>query len=214
MATSRRLSRHHDGFGRTRHPGRRSAFPGTRPSRISSKVDQIRVEVVGVRPVRASRSALAFPLAVVAAVVVVAALAGCVQHSAPASTPVIVPTATPSGTATASAIPTYDPTGTAEDNLAYFDKVGRALLTNNPTANSQGETIVNWFVAHGFNKANMEVTPDKTSIGLAAWNIEFSVKFGSTCLLGQAGNVGFQSTVLPVLATGKCLIGTTRPINF
>jgi len=40
------------------------------------------------------------------------------------------------------------------------------------------------------------------------------VKFGKTCILGQAGNVGFQSSVVPVLATGKCLIGLTRPINW
>jgi hypothetical protein len=155
-----------------------------------------------------TRAALAVPLVVVLA----AALTGCVQAPA-APTPVPVPT--PSGTSSAAAaIPTYDPTGTAQDNLAYFDKVGHALLDNNPTANAQGETIVDWFVAHGFNKSNMEVTPDKTSIGLAAWNIEFSVKFGNSCLLGQAGNVGFQSSVLPVLATGKCLIGQTRPITW
>jgi hypothetical protein len=73
---------------------------------------------------------------------------------------------------------------------------------------------VNWFVAHGFNKQNMEITPDKTSIGLAAWNIDFSVRFGKTCILGQAGNVGFQSSVVPILATGKCLIGQTRPIDW
>jgi hypothetical protein len=160
--------------------------------------------------VRVSRSALVVPVAAV----LIAVLAGCVQTAPPVTTPVPVPTATPSGTSTATAIPTYNPSGTAQDNLAYFNKVGHALLDNNPTANAQGETIVNWFVAHGFNKSNMEVTPDKTSIGLAAWNIEFSVKFGTTCLLGQAGNTGFQSSVLPVLATGKCLIGQTRPINF
>ena len=138
-----------------------------------------------------------------------------VTTAPPPVAPTPVPVPTPSGTSSAAAaIPTYDPTGTAQDNLAYFDKVGHALLDNNPTANAQGETIVDWFVAHGFNKSNMEVTPDKTSIGLAAWNIEFSVKFGNSCLLGQAGNVGFQSSVLPVLATGKCLIGQTRPITW
>jgi hypothetical protein len=156
-----------------------------------------------------SRSAAALALAIV----VVAVLAGCVQNIPAASSP--VPTATPSSSASAAAVvPTYDPSGTASDNLAYFDKVGHALLDNNPTANAQGMTIVNWFVAHGFNKANMEVTPDKTSIGLAAWNIDFSVRFGKTCLLGQAGNVGFQSAVVPVLATGKCLIGQTRTIDW
>jgi hypothetical protein len=160
---------------------------------------------------RVTRRAFAFP----AGVVLVFALAGCVQSTtvAPSVAPTLLPTPSASSSA-ASAVPTYDPNGTAQDNLAYFDKVGHALLDNNPTANAQGETIVNWFVAHGFNKANMEVTPDKTSIGLAAWNIEFSVKFGTSCLLGQAGNVGFQSAVVPVLATGKCLIGQTRAITW
>jgi hypothetical protein len=130
--------------------------------------------------------------------------------------PTATPTATPSSSSTAAAIPTYDSTGTASDNLGYFNKVGDELFTSSQanTASTQGELIVNWFVAHGFNKTNMEVTPDKTSIGLAAWNIDFSVKFGKTCILGQAGNVGFQSSVVPILATGKCLIGQTRPITW
>ncbi len=157
------------------------------------------------------RSAAAIALAAA----VVGALAGCMQGS-PATPTVapVVPVPTPSGTSTPSSVPTYDPNGTASDNLAYFNAVGHALLDNNPTASAQGQTIVNWFVTHGFDKKNMEVTPDKTSIGLAAWNIDFSVRFGKTCLLGQAGNVGFQSAVVPVLATGKCLIGQTRPIDW
>jgi hypothetical protein len=154
-----------------------------------------------------SRTAASIAVAIVA----IAALAGCVQ-SPVAPTPSPIPT--PAASSSSAAIPTYDPSGSASDNLAYFNEVGHALLDNNPTANTQGETIVNWFVAHGFNKKNMEVTPDKTSIGLAAWNIDFSVRFGKTCILGQAGNVGFQSAVVPVLATGKCLIGQTRTIDF
>lgn len=156
------------------------------------------------------RSALALPVAIV----VIVALAGCVREQAPIATP--LPTPTPSGTSTAVAVPTYNPTGTASDNLAYFNEVGNDLFTSSEAtaASTQGEVIVNWFVDHGFNKTNMEVTPDKTSIGLAAWNIDFSVRFGKTCILGQAGNVGFQSSVLPVLATGKCLIGQTRPITW
>jgi hypothetical protein len=157
----------------------------------------------------ASRSAASIALGIV----LIVALAGCVQKPPTViSSPAAVPTASPS--ASAAGVPTYNANGTASDNLAYFDKVGHSLLDNNPTANAQGMTIVNWFVAHGFNKQNMEVTPDKTSIGLAAWNIDFSVRFGKTCLLGQAGNVGFQSTVLPILATGKCLIGQTRTIDW
>ena len=156
-----------------------------------------------------ARCMFAIPLAVV----VVAALAGCVQN-----TPTALPTSTstPSASSSAPAVPTYSATGTASDNLAYFNKVGSELFTSKQAsdASTQGELIVNWFVAHGFNKQNMEVTPDTTSIGLAAWNIDFSVKFGKTCILGQAGNVGFQSSVVPILATGKCLIGQTRTIDW
>ena len=148
------------------------------------------------------------------AVVVIVALAGCAQTATSLPTP--TPTASPSSSATAAVLPTYDPTGSASDNLAYFNKVGDELFTSSQanTASTQGELIVNWFVSHGFDKTNMEVTPDKTSIGLAAWNIDFSVIFGKTCILGQAGNVGFQSSVVPILATGKCLIGQTRPITW
>jgi len=141
-------------------------------------------------------------------------LAGCSQNS-PAVAP-SSPAPAPSASSTAAAVPTYNANGTASDNLAYFNKVGQALFKSSQgtAASTQGELIVNWFVDHGFDKSNMEVTPDKTAIGLAAWNIDFSVKFGNTCILGQAGNVGFQSSTVPVLATGKCLIGQTRPINW
>jgi hypothetical protein len=146
------------------------------------------------------------------ATVVIIALAGCVQ----APTPVPTPAATHSSPSEVVAPPSYHPNGTAADNLTYFNKVGADLFksTQASAASTQGQLIVNWFVAHGFNKANMEVTPDKTAIGLAAWNIDFSVKFGKTCILGQAGNVGFQSSVVPILATGKCLIGQTRTIDW
>jgi hypothetical protein len=153
------------------------------------------------------RAALVVPIAAMA----VALLAGCVESPA-VSTPSPVPT--PKAGATDSPIPVYIADGTAKQNLPYFDLVGHTLLDNNPTANQQGKTIVDWFTSHGFDKASMEVTPDKTSIGLAVWNIEFSVKMDKSCLIGQAGNTGFQSTVQPILATGKCLIGTTRPINW
>jgi hypothetical protein len=150
-------------------------------------------------------------LALSSASVVALALAGCMAPTT-SGHPSAVPT--PSPGSTNSSIPVYNAKGTAQQNLAYFRLVGHALLDNNPSANAHGETIVNWFVAHGFNKADMEVTPDKTSIGLAAWNIEFSVKINNGCIIGQAGNVGFQSFVGPVLSTGKCLIGQTRPITW
>ena len=157
-----------------------------------------------------TRRTLALPLAAL----VIVAVAGCVQT--PKALPTSKPTATPTSSSTAVALPAYNPKGSASDNLAYFNKVGGELFASDQAtaASTQGVVIVNWFVARGFDKANMEITPDKTAIGLAAWNIDFSVKFGTTCILGQAGNVGFQSSTVPILATGKCLIGQTRPINW
>jgi hypothetical protein len=162
--------------------------------------------------VTVQRNAIAFSCATIAILL----LAGCVQSSPKALPSSPSPKPVPSASSTAAAVPTYSANGTASDNLAYFNKVGQALFKSSQAsaASSQGELIVNWFVDHGFDKSNMEVTPDKTAIGLAAWNIEFSVKFGKTCILGQAGNVGFQSSVVPILATGKCLIGQTRTINW
>jgi hypothetical protein len=97
-------------------------------------------------------------------------------------------------------------------NLAYFNAIGRTKIGNHPSI--QGKAIVDDLVAAGFDKKAMEITPDKTSIGLAAWNIEFSVKLNGTCLIGQAGNVGFNSFAAPLLASGKCLVGTTRKIDW
>jgi hypothetical protein len=145
-----------------------------------------------------------------------AILAGCVKE-----VPTPVPThtassASPSATATPAptAVPKLVVGGTAQQNLAYFNLIGHRLLDNNASANANGRTIVDYFVNAGFTKKDMEVTPDKTSIGLAAWNIEFSVKFKDECIVGQAGNVGFQSFVAPVVSTNTCLIGLTRPIDW
>jgi hypothetical protein len=62
----------------------------------------------------------------------------------------------------------------------------------------------------------MEVTLDTTTIGNAADSIQFSVKWGESCLIGQNGTGvgGYHSTVGRVLGTGTCLIGKTRTIDW
>jgi hypothetical protein len=132
------------------------------------------------------------------------------KSSGASSTHSASPTATPTPTPAAK----FYPNGNAEKNLPYFNAIGHRLLDNNAAANSNGRVIVDYFVAAGFPKDKMEVTPDKTSIGLNAWNIEFSVNMNGTCLIGQAGNVGFQSFATTLLDTKTCLIGTTRPIDW
>lgn len=81
-------------------------------------------------------------------------------------------------------------------------------------ADPGGRAVVDALVAAGFSKADMQVTPDETAIGLDADNIQFSVRIDESCIVGQLGNVGYRSVVLPLLSTGDCLVGKTRPITW
>jgi hypothetical protein len=153
-------------------------------------------------------------LAVSAALVVTAALAGCSQP-APKPHPTSSKTATSSATPTPTATPdpTYAATGTAKENKAYFDFVNQKLFAANGSA--LGRDIIDNLVAAGFVKTDMQVTPDKTSIGVGVDSILFSVKMGDQCLLGQHGGGGYSSTVAAALTSGgTCLPGLTRPINW
>jgi hypothetical protein len=125
--------------------------------------------------------------------------------------PTPTPTITNAPQATV-APPTLNPHGTALQNLAYFESVLHPLLDTAPT--TPGRTIIDTLVAAGFEKSSMELTPDKTSVGLQADNVEFSIRMNGTCLVGQTGNVGFHAMAAPMLATGLCLVGKTRPIDW
>jgi ABC-type transport system substrate-binding protein len=154
----------------------------------------------------------------VVAVVLVAAstLAGCSQ-SPVAAKPPVTPTASPAASAVASTSPTpspaltFDPSGSAADNKAFFDTVNTALFAANGSAN--GRDIIDNLVKSGFDKSAMQVTPDTTTIGARADAILFSVRIGKSCLLGQRGSV-YSSAVEPALSDGKCLVGKTRAIDW
>jgi len=142
------------------------------------------------------------PVAVVAALA--ASLAGCVP------TPASTPTATPSSSSTAK--PTLDLQGTAQQNLAYFDYVNNTFIDEG--GDLSGRPFIDNLVKAGFPKSDLEVTPDRTTVNLAADNISFSVRLGKTCLIGQYGNTGYSSTAQKLLSTGRCLVGTTRKIDW
>ena len=106
------------------------------------------------------------------------------------------------------------PDGTAADNLPFFDSIAQSVVAATPDAG--GEAFINALVAAGFAKADMEVGFDRTSVDLAADSVQWSVRFNGECLIGQFGPAsgGYHSIVTPILATGSCLIGTTRPIDW
>ena len=139
------------------------------------------------------------------------ALAACT--GAPGDEPTRA-SASPSASATPTPAPdaVLIPTGDAEANLPYFDLVNRRLLAKVPTPN--GQQLIENLVTAGFAKADMEVTPDTTVGDEAAGSIQFSVRANGTCLIGQTGEAGYNAVAAPLLGTGKCLVGNTRPIDF
>lgn len=146
-------------------------------------------------------------------------LSACVQdreNTVPTPISTADVSAQPSPEPDATAEPTPDPTmlpgGTALANRAYFDFVNKRLLSVNK--NPSDVAIVKNLVAAGFAKRDLEVTPDKTSeLRRPSDSIEFSVRVGDSCLIGQFQSSKYASMVGPVLSGGRCLVGKTEPIK-
>jgi hypothetical protein len=145
------------------------------------------------------------------AIAVASVLAGCVN--APMPVPTIVPTPTGSSTADANtpALPILRPGDSAAANQQFFDYVNSTWYAKHGM--SDGKSIIDNLVAAGFRKQDMEVTPDNTAYQ-AADSIIFSVRVKGQCLVGQVSALGYKGIIGPLLSTNKCLIGTTRPIDW
>jgi hypothetical protein len=141
-------------------------------------------------------------------------LAGCSASPSPGtpSTPASTPTSGATAAPETPAPLAFDPEGTAAENLDFFTSAVTGFLAGSPDAN--GRDIIDHLVASGFDKSQMELTADTTAVGLEADNIQFSVKINDGCLIGQNGNVGVHTVTAPVLATGTCLVGNTRAIDW
>lgn len=150
----------------------------------------------------------------VAAVTLCTLLTAC--GSEPSDTiPMPVPSASASPSASPGAKPRPDPVllpgGSALANIDYFDFVNTRLLAVNP--NPSSSAIVENLLNAGFAKADLEVTPDKTSeLRRPADSIQFAVRTSVDCLLGQFQAGGYSSMVGPALNGGACLIGETETI--
>lgn len=137
-------------------------------------------------------------------------LAGCVAEPEP------VPT-TPSGSATvtpsATATPGLDPDGSAADALPYFTDVVMTVWDQDQSVH--GEDYIDALTDAGFDRDAMEVTADRTSVDDPADSISFSVIWDDECLVGQVGPSlsAPAAVVLPLLPTGRCLVGDTRAID-
>lgn len=120
----------------------------------------------------------------------------------------------PSSTNSAPSEPVLVVGGSAAENLPVFTSVTNSVWSSEQR--ESGRAYVDALVATGFDKAAMQVTEDFSTVGNPAESIQFSVRWGDECLIGQVGPAtGDPVTVVaPVLAEGTCLIGQTRPIDW
>ena len=65
------------------------------------------------------------------------------------------------------------------------------------------ESLVN----AGIPAGDLDVTAGRTPTGLAADALEAGVRDGSSCIVAQIRNGSVTVSVLPVLASGRCLVG-------
>ena len=153
---------------------------------------------------------LAIGLALVLTACTGAAQAPTTMPSSTPSTPSTTDSASPAPTESVDPAQALKPGGSAADNLAYFDSVASAVTE------IDGRSYIDALTAAGFDKTQMEVTFDRTKTDLAADTIQFAVRFNGECLLGQNGPAsgGYHSSVTPPLASGMCLIGATRSIDW
>jgi len=177
------------------------------------------------QPVRVGTRAGRGATAALAAVLMVPMLSGCVQAGpgdpvataspSPSSSTSVAPsdTSAPSPTPTATA-PMLNPEGTAADNLPYFASIVAAVWAG--PENVSGRAYIDALVAAGFDKAAMEVTNDRSTVGNPAESIQFSVLWAGECLVGQVGPATGSpvTVVLRPVGSGRCLVGNTRPIDW
>lgn len=107
------------------------------------------------------------------------------------------------------------PDGSADDNLPIFTQTAQGVWDSEQRG--EGRAYIDALVGVGFDKAAMQVTNDQSTVGNAAESLQFSVRWGDTeCLIGQVGPSTGQlvTQVMPQLAEGRCLIGTTRAIDW
>ncbi len=94
-----------------------------------------------------------------------------------------------------------------------FDDAVRGQLAKRPK--SGGEAITKALVAAGFSRSGMQVTADRTTVGLAVPSVQFAVRWQGECLIGQSGpGAGEYTSQLAAPVDGSCLLGATRPITW
>lgn len=150
-------------------------------------------------------------------IVVALGLMGCTPEPRETAAPVpnVSSDASEPAEPEAPAAPVLVPEGSAADNHPLFDSIVAAVWASEDQAS--GRAYIDALAGAGFDRAAMQVTQDASTVGNAAESIQFSVRWADgQCLIGQVGpSTGDPVTqIMPVLAEGRCLVGTTRAIDW
>jgi hypothetical protein len=106
--------------------------------------------------------------------------------------------------------------GAASTDRQRFDAAARPVAVAQRNAGTvEGAPFIDALADAGFPVADVQVTPDATSVGLDVAAVSFSVRAGDACLIGQFGaEIPYGSTEAPPLPDGTCLLGETRAIDW
>lgn len=153
---------------------------------------------------------------------IAALVAGCSTMPAPSGAPAppsaVAPTPDgspgspgPSAEPTPAPAPAFDPAAAADDNRPLVDAALAPLVAAGGIP--AGRAVADALVAAGVPVDTIEVTADRTAIGLAVDALLVGVRSGESCVLAQFDDRGFTSTTAAVLSTGACLVGATASLD-
>jgi hypothetical protein len=98
-----------------------------------------------------------------------------------------------------------DAAATESAQKTVSDALGRLAASSPKPATAQ---VTDALTGAGIAPAALQVSQSRTPTGLEADAIEAAVLQGKDCVIGQVRDGAVTVTVLPVLASGKCFVGS------
>jgi hypothetical protein len=144
-------------------------------------------------------------------------IAGCTVASTPDPTSTMAPLPAPASPQVPSDDPVapdpeFVPEGSAADNaeFARFVVQRRTDASSDPLRSAD---VAEALIAAGFARESLEVTADRTPLGLRADVVSFAVRVDDECIVGELRASTVSTVVMPGLATGRCLVGADASID-
>lgn len=108
-------------------------------------------------------------------------------------------------------VPDFFPDGSAGDNLPYLDYVLQTAGAGQGGVESLEAVRV--LEEAGFDRADIEITSDRTALRLPAESITVAIVIDGECAIGQWSSEWYSSAVQPLLGSGTCLLGDTLSLD-